>query len=195
MVSETWLGWISHMLMFSTTSAQLNSKCTCPKHKWIFHLEPVMWIGDPFHAFSSSRQIDLQIFLRQPDTAVVYWPPTQPNMPFQRRQKLHILLASYGKRLCRRAWLTIWDRVKILRYSHKLMHWKRVTSELHDSYFHSMMMKSCHSKDSGSCIFCWPVMGRDWVGVELLYNLVHRKFRGVGEKILDWGTCPREAPD
>ena len=34
--------------------------------------------------------------------------------------------------------------------------------------------------------------------VEKLYNTVHRKFnqleiRRVGEKMLDWGTCPREA--
>ena len=39
------------------------------------------------------------------------------------------------------AWLTIWDRVKIPRYSHKLMHRKRVTCELHDSYFRSMTIK------------------------------------------------------
>ena len=63
------------------------------------------------------------------------------NMPFQRRWKLRIPLASYGKRLRRRAWLTIWDRVKIPRYSHKVMHWKRVTCELHDSYFRSMTIK------------------------------------------------------
>ena len=36
------------------------------------------------------------------------------------------------------------------------------------------------------------------VDVELVYNSVHRKFkqleiRRVGEKMLDWGTCPREA--
>ena len=36
------------------------------------------------------------------------------------------------------------------------------------------------------------------VGVELLYNSVHRKFsqleiRPVGEKMLDWGTCLRKA--
>ena len=30
------------------------------------------------------------------------------------------------------------------------MHWKRVTCELHDSYFCSMMIKTCHSKDGGS---------------------------------------------
>ena len=44
---------------------------------------------------------------------VVYWPLTWLNMPFQRRRELHILLVSDGKRLRRRAWLTIWDWVKI----------------------------------------------------------------------------------
>ena len=72
---------------------------------------------------------------------VVCWPPTRPNMPLQRRRKLHNPLASYGKILRRRAWPTIWDSVKIPRYSHKLMHRKRVTCELHDSYFRSMMIK------------------------------------------------------
>ena len=76
----------------------------------------------------------------------------------------------------RRAWLTIWDSVKIPRYSHKLMHRTRVICELHDSYFRSLMIKTCHSKDGGSCIFRWQFMGRDWVGDELLYNSVHRKF-------------------
>ena len=36
------------------------------------------------------------------------------------------------------------------------------------------------------------------VGVELLYNSVHKKFkqlefRPVGEKMLEWRPCPREA--
>ena len=81
-----------------------------------------------------------------------------------------------------RAWLTIWGRVKIPQYSHKLMHRKRVTCKLHDSYFCSMMIKTYHSKDSGSYIFRWPFMGRDWVGVELLYNSVHRKFNQFGDQ-------------
>ena len=109
-------------------------------------------------------------------------------MPFQRRQNLHIPLASDGKRLRRRAWLTIRDRVKILRYSHKLMHRKRVTCELHDSYFRSMMIKTCHFNDGRSCIFRWPVMGRDWMGVELLYNSVHRRSRQLrsDELVIRW---------
>ena len=70
-------------------------------------------------------------------------------MPFQRRWK------------CIFHWLTILDKVKIPWYSHKRMHRKRVTCELHDSYFRSMTIKTCRSKG---------------VGVELLYNWVHRKF-------------------
>ena len=31
------------------------------------------------------------------------------------------------------------------------------------------------------------------VGVELLYNSVHRKFNRLKEKMLEWGTGPREA--
>ena len=54
-------------------------------------------------------------------------------MPFQRR-------GSCIFHWRRRAWLTIWDKVK----SHgtvRLMHRKRVTCELHDSYFRSMTIK------------------------------------------------------
>ena len=67
-------------------------------------------------------------------TLVVYWPPTPPNMPFQRRRK-----CIYHWRW--RAWLRIWDKVKVPQYSHRLMHRKRVTCELHDSYFRSMTIK------------------------------------------------------
>ena len=83
-----------------------------------------------------------------------------------------------------RARLTIWDRVKIPRFSHKLMHRKNVTCELHDSYFRSRMIKTCHSKYSGSGIFRWPFMGRDSVDVELLYNSVHRKSNEFGDQRL-----------
>ena len=51
---------------------------------------------------------------------VIYWPPTWPNMPFQRRRKC--IFHWRG-----RDWLTICDRVKISRYIHKLMHRKRAT--------------------------------------------------------------------
>ena len=44
-------------------------------------------------------------------------------------------------------WLMKWDEVKkIPLYSHRLTHQKRVTSELHDSYFRLMTIKHLISK-------------------------------------------------
>ena len=70
---------------------------------------------------------------------VVYWPPTRLDMPFQRPGSC--IFHWRGQ-----AWLTIWDRVKIPRYSHRLMLTKRVTCELHDSYFRLMTIKHAISK-------------------------------------------------
>ena len=110
---------------------------------------------------------------------VVYWPSTRPNMPFQRRR-------SCIFRWRGRAWLTIWDRVKIPRYSHKLMHRKRVTCELHDSYFRSMTIKDAIPKTAEVHI---PMAsyGEILSGRELLYNWVHRKFNQLETR------CSRES--
>ena len=48
---------------------------------------------------------------------------------------------SYEKKLRRRAWLKKWDKVKIPWYTHRLMHRKRVTCELHDSFVPLMTIK------------------------------------------------------
>ena len=42
--------------------------------------------------------------------------------------------------------LIIWDKVKVPLCHHREMHWKRVTSELHDSYFRLMTIKHAISK-------------------------------------------------
>ena len=99
---------------------------------------------------------------------VVFWPPTRPNMPFQKRQKCIFYWRG-------RARLTIWDRVKIPRYSHRLMHRKRVTCELHDSYFRSITAKHAIRKTAEVHI---PMASYREIlsGRELLYNWVHRKF-------------------
>ena len=96
---------------------------------------------------------------------VVYWPPTPPNTPFQRRRKCIFHWRE-------RAWLTLSDRVKIPRYSHRLMHRKRVTCELHDSYFRLMTIKHALPKTVEVHI---PMAsyGEILSGRELLYN---RKF-------------------
>ena len=56
--------------------------------------------------------------------------------------------------------LKIWDKVKVPLWQYRLMHRKRVTSELHDSFFRLMTIK--HFKD--------PVGDR--VAFELLLNSV-----------------------
>ena len=65
---------------------------------------------------------------------------------------------SYVKKSRRRAWLKIWDKIKIPWYTHRLMHRKRVTCELHDSYFPLMTIKHAIPKIE------WEI--------ELLYNSV-----------------------
>ena len=106
---------------------------------------------------------------------VVYWPPTPPNMPFQRRRKC--IFHWRG-----RTWLTIWDRVKIPRYSHRLMHRKKVTWEQHDSYFRLMTIKHAIPKTAEVHI---PMAsyGQILSGRELLYNWVHRKFNRFGDEM------------
>ena len=113
------------------------------------------------------------------ERSVVYWPPTQPNIPFQRRRKC--IFHWRG-----RAWLTIWDRVKIPRYSHRLMHRKRVTCELHDSYFRSMTIKHAIPKTAEVHI---PMAsyGEILSRRELSYNWLHRKFNQLETR------CGRES--
>ena len=48
---------------------------------------------------------------------------------------------TYEEKSCRWTWLTKWDKVKFPWYTHRLMHRKRVTCELQDSYFRLMMIK------------------------------------------------------
>ena len=92
---------------------------------------------------------------------VVYWPPTRADMIFQR----HGSCIFHWRE---RAWLTIWDRIKIPRYRYRLMHQKRVTCELHDSYFRLMTIKHAIPKT-------------EWA-IELLYNSVN-----TGSQLV-WGS-------
>ena len=99
---------------------------------WCYHLYlPVLY--SPVYMYMYCWMISLWLWLRLwvYNISVLYWPPTQPNMPFQRRRKC--IFHWRG-----RAWLIIWERVKIPLYSHKL---KRMTCELHFSYFRSMTIK------------------------------------------------------
>ena len=74
---------------------------------------------------------------------------------------------SYEKKSRRRAWLKKWAKVKIPWYTHRLMHRKRVTCELHYSYFHLMTIKSAIPKI-------------EWA-IELLYNSVMTRVQNLDE--------------
>ena len=73
---------------------------------------------------------------------------------------------SYEKKSRRRAWLKKWDKVKI---PGTLMHRKRVTCKLHDSYFRLMKIKHAIPKI-------------EWA-IELLYNSVETGSQWVGDKM------------
>ena len=75
---------------------------------------------------------------------------------------------SYEKKLRKRAWLKKWDKVKISWYTQRLMHRKRVTCELHDSYFRLMAIKNAIPK------IVWAI--------ELLYNSVKTGSQWVGDQ-------------
>ena len=110
--------------------------------------------------------ISLVTFLIQiiRETNVVYWPSTRLNMPFQRCR-------SYIFHWRRLAWLTIWDKVK----SHgtfRLMHRKRVTCELHDSYLRSMTIKHAIPWTAEVTHPDGQLWGDIEWAIELLYNSV-----------------------
>ena len=69
-----------------------------------------------------------------------------------------------------RAWLTVWDRVKIPRYTHRLMHRKRVTCELHDSYFPLMTIKHAIPRTAEVTHPDGQPWGDIVWAIELLYN-------------------------
>ena len=125
----------------------------------------------PFEVISSGCNalvLPFQQLLEGPMCCILTFDPADNAIPKTRSCIFHWR---------RRAWLTIWDRVKIPRYSHRLMHRKRVTCELHDSYFRLMTIKHAIPKF-------------EWV-IELLYNSVKtgsQKPDQFGEKL--WKRKP-----
>ena len=67
------------------------------------------------------------------------WPDQKCHSRWCTGRKWHILMAVMRGNRVGGNLLMKWDKVKkIPLYSHRLTHRKRVTSELHDSYFRSM---------------------------------------------------------
>ena len=84
-------------------------------------------------------------------------------MPFQRRGS-----CIFHWRW--RAWRTIWDKVRKSHGTLRLMHRKRVTRELHDSYFHSMTIKHAISRTAEVKHPGGQLWGDIEWAIELLYN-------------------------
>ena len=103
-------------------------------------------------------------------------------MPFQRRRKC---IFHWRGRAC----LTIWDRVKIPQYSHRLMHRKRVTSELHDSYFHAMTIKHAIPKTAEMTHSDGQLWGDIEWAIELLYNSVRQEVSFFGDQLVWRSEC------
>ena len=80
---------------------------------------------------------------------VIFWPLARAKCHSRwcTGRKWHIPMAvMWGNRVGGN-WLMKWDELKkFLWYTHRLMHRKRVTCELHDSYFHLMTIKHAISK-------------------------------------------------
>ena len=80
---------------------------------------------------------------------VMFWPSTRPPKNAIPRwctgRKWHIPMAVRRGNRVGGNWLMKWDKV-IPMVHYRVMHRKRVTSELHDSYFHLMTIKHSISK-------------------------------------------------
>ena len=81
---------------------------------------------------------------------VIFWPfdPAKNAIPrWCTGRTWHILMAVMRGNRVGGNWLMKWDELKKFPwYTHRLMHRKGVTSELHDSYFHLMTIKHSISK-------------------------------------------------
>ena len=65
--------------------------------------------------------------------------------------------------------LIIWDKVKVPLCQYRLMHRKKVTSELHDSYFRLMTIKHSISKIQWAIVWAlnYYIIELSWVPKEL----------------------------
>ena len=97
-----------------------------------------------------------------------------------RRKEVTHSDGSYEKRSRRWAWLTIWEKGKIPWYTHRLVNRKRVTCELHDSYFRLMTIKHAIPKI-------------EWA-IEILYNSVKTGSQWVGDRWVRDKMWQRKSP-
>ena len=87
------------------------------------------------------------LFLMSKCYVLTFWTGQKCHSRWCTGKKWHILIAVMRGNHVGGNWLMKWDEVKKMPlYSHRLTHRKRVTSELHDSYFRSMMITQAIQK-------------------------------------------------
>ena len=161
----SFLIWVNQLLLLSKYQQTCNIKnlaniCT-PLHNLNTLLRRKNYLCQLLFK-SSSRTILSSI--QWLGYTVVYWTSTRPNMPFQGR-------GSCIFHWCRRAWLTIWGKVK----SHgtvRLMHRKRVTCEQHYCYFRLTTIKHAIPRTAEVTHPDGQLWGDIEWAIELLYNSV-----------------------
>ena len=95
------------------------------------------------------QAVVVSILLYRCTTCVIFWPSTRPKMlsKVMHRKKVTHSNGSYERKSRGRKLADEMGRAKKFPwYSHRLMHRKRVTCELHDSYFRLIMLKHSISK-------------------------------------------------
>ena len=114
---------------------------------------------------------------------VVYWPSTMPNMPFQ-SDALEWSGTFRWLLWEEMAWARLADNMgqcKIPRYTHKLMHPKKVTCELHDSYFRLMTIKHAIPRTAEMT----HPGGKSWGDIEWAIELLYNSVKSVSFGVLE----------
>ena len=111
---------------------------------------PGHFLGEGLTSLQTYNRCTLQPQPTMLFPCLIFWPSTRPKNAIPRwctGRKWHIPMAVRRGNRVGGNWLTKWDEQKKFPwYILRLMHRKRVTCELHDSYFRLMTIKHSISK-------------------------------------------------
>ena len=119
---------------------------------------------------------------------LTFWPGQKCHSGWCTGGGWHILMAVMRGNNVGGNWLIKWDEQKKFPwYTHRLMHSKRVTYELHDSYFHLMTIKHSISKiewaSNDYIIQLSSTSQLNWVPVPVEFDA--QGASGVDSRVLD----------
>ena len=128
---------------------------------------------------------------------LTFWPGQKCHSRWCTGRKWHILMAVMRGYRVGGNWVMKWDDIKkIPLYSHRLTHRKRVTTELHYSYFHSMTITQAIPKIAEVTHPDRQIseeIAETWRRVQLERDVVGKPGRrGSREPWLNWGPEENE---